>query len=180
MDWHRPRIECLLDAGCDLLAIETIPSIKEAAAILDLLAAEFGHAKAWLSFSARNETQLCNGQTFANAYNTFKNNKQLIAVGINCSSPAHINGLLKSVTRSSDDLPFVIYTNFYGKAWEVSKEWRTNEDIAQEDTTVEFILRLLPVWIKLGAKYVGGCCNFSAMDMAKIRATLDDLKQNHI
>ena len=28
IDWHRPRFECLIKSGCDLLAIETIPSIK--------------------------------------------------------------------------------------------------------------------------------------------------------
>ena len=37
-EFHRPRIQALLEAGCDLLAIETIPNGAEAAAILQLLA----------------------------------------------------------------------------------------------------------------------------------------------
>lgn len=52
MKWHRPRLECLLEEGCDLIALETIPSIKEATALLTLLA-EFPTAKAWLSFSCK-------------------------------------------------------------------------------------------------------------------------------
>jgi len=35
-DFHRPRIQALLEAGSDLLAIETIPNGVEAAAILGL------------------------------------------------------------------------------------------------------------------------------------------------
>ena len=36
-DLHAPRIEALLEAGVDLLAFETIPTIREAAVLLDLL-----------------------------------------------------------------------------------------------------------------------------------------------
>ena len=36
-DVHAPRIEALLEAGVDLLAFETIPTVREAAVLLDLL-----------------------------------------------------------------------------------------------------------------------------------------------
>lgn len=52
MDWHRVRLECLLEADCDLLAIETMPSIKEALAVTTLLAS-YPNAKAWLAFSCK-------------------------------------------------------------------------------------------------------------------------------
>lgn len=50
--WHRPQVDCLAGAGPDLIAFETIPSIKEAEALVGLLR-EFPHAKAWLSFSCK-------------------------------------------------------------------------------------------------------------------------------
>lgn len=50
--WHRPQIECLAAAGADLVAFETIPSIKEAEALVELLR-EFPNSKAWLSFSCK-------------------------------------------------------------------------------------------------------------------------------
>ncbi|KAM9482351.1 homocysteine S-methyltransferase YbgG isoform 2-T2 [Clarias gariepinus] len=53
-NWHRPQIRCLVAAGADLLALETIPSLKEAEALVELLR-EFPDAKAWLSFSCRME-----------------------------------------------------------------------------------------------------------------------------
>jgi len=51
-EFHRDRIEALLDAGVDLLAMETIPVLGEALVLLDLIS-EYPHAKAWLSFQCR-------------------------------------------------------------------------------------------------------------------------------
>ena len=36
-DFHRPRMEALLEAGADLLAIETIPSVREAEVLVGLV-----------------------------------------------------------------------------------------------------------------------------------------------
>ena len=60
-DFHRPRIQALLEAGSDLLAIETIPNGAEAAAILRLLAEEFPQAEAYLSFVAQSENAISDG-----------------------------------------------------------------------------------------------------------------------
>ncbi|KAL1457543.1 hypothetical protein WDU94_007759, partial [Cyamophila willieti] len=51
-EWHRPRIEALVEAGVDILAFETIPSSKEAMVLLELLK-EWPNQKAWLSFSCK-------------------------------------------------------------------------------------------------------------------------------
>lgn len=48
-DFHRPRIEALLAAGPDVLALETLPDPAEAEALLTVLA-ETG-APAWLSYT---------------------------------------------------------------------------------------------------------------------------------
>lgn len=50
--WHRPRMAALVDAGVDLLAIETIPALMEAIAVLKLIK-EFPGVKAWVTFSCR-------------------------------------------------------------------------------------------------------------------------------
>lgn len=52
MDWHRPQVAALVEAGVDMLAVETIPSLKEAEAILRLLK-EFPAAKAYVTFSCK-------------------------------------------------------------------------------------------------------------------------------
>ena len=101
-----------MEAKCDLIAIETIPSIKEARAIVKLLG-EFPDAKAWLSFSAKDETSICNGDQFSDAYTEFSKNDQLVAIGINCTYPKLIAPLLQTIKCDANLLPkpFVVYTN---------------------------------------------------------------------
>lgn len=52
-DWHRPRINALVEAGVDILAIETIPSVVEAEMLIDLIKTEYPDTRAWLTFSVR-------------------------------------------------------------------------------------------------------------------------------
>ena len=49
-DVHAPRIDALLEAGADLLAIETIPTVREAEVLVRLV--EERDARAWLSYNA--------------------------------------------------------------------------------------------------------------------------------
>ncbi|KAJ8970694.1 hypothetical protein NQ314_001076 [Rhamnusium bicolor] len=49
--WHIPRIKALVEAGVDLLALETIPCKVEAEMLVTLLKEQFPNTKAWLSFS---------------------------------------------------------------------------------------------------------------------------------
>ncbi len=46
-DWHRPRLEVIADAAPDLLAVETIPDVDEAEALVDLL--RYVGLPAWVS-----------------------------------------------------------------------------------------------------------------------------------
>lgn len=57
-EWHRPRIEALVEAGVDLLALETIPCKSEAEMLVELIK-EYPAVKAWLCFS-------CNVRFFYN------------------------------------------------------------------------------------------------------------------
>ena len=95
-----------------MIAIETIPSIKEARAVVKLLA-EFPALKAWLAFSAKDEKHICNGDLLSDAYVEFSTNDQLVAIGINCTSAKYISLLLKSARdeTASAAKPFIVYTN---------------------------------------------------------------------
>lgn len=50
--WHRPRIEALIAAGVNMLALETIPAQAEAEMLAQLLK-EYPHVKAFLAFSCK-------------------------------------------------------------------------------------------------------------------------------
>lgn len=62
IDWHRPRIEALIEGGVDILALETLPCTKEALALLRLLK-EYPSTKAWISFSIKVCTSFSNSFT---------------------------------------------------------------------------------------------------------------------
>jgi homocysteine S-methyltransferase len=47
--WHRPRLEVLADAGADVLALETVPDVDEAEALVNLIRG-LG-VPAWLSYT---------------------------------------------------------------------------------------------------------------------------------
>lgn len=53
IEWHRPRLVALLQAGVDFLAIETFPALVEAKAVLKLLEQEAPNTPAWISFSCK-------------------------------------------------------------------------------------------------------------------------------
>lgn len=52
IEWHRPQVNALIEAGVDMLAFETIPAQKEAEGLVQLLR-EFPSSKAWISFSCK-------------------------------------------------------------------------------------------------------------------------------
>lgn len=52
-NWHKPRINALVEAGVDLLALETIPSLIEAEVLINLVRDKCPDMKAWLTFSVR-------------------------------------------------------------------------------------------------------------------------------
>src|SRR5690606_24842545 len=82
--FHRPRLHLLAEAGPDVLALETVPDIREAEA---LLAAIDGIGlPAWLSYTIDGDRTRA-GQPLADAFAVAAGQPDIIAVGVNCSTP---------------------------------------------------------------------------------------------
>ena len=64
-DFHRPRLDALVAAGVDILAIETIPTVREAEVLIGLLD-EVG-VPAWLSYSCRDGRSTSAGEPIEDA-----------------------------------------------------------------------------------------------------------------
>lgn len=170
MNWHRPRIEALLSAGADLLAIETIPCEQEAEALVDLLK-EYPDAKAWLSFSCgKDGASLANGSNFQDvAMRCYRESLpgQILAIGVNCLSPKIVASLLKGINDDGNlNIPLVVYSNS-GEVYSTEEGWKKEdcESIALADFVHE--------WLDLGVRYIGGCCRTKAEDIANIRAQIE-------
>jgi homocysteine S-methyltransferase len=149
MDFHRERMATLLDAGADMLACETIPTLLEARALARLLQ-EFPDAAAWFSFTARDAEHISHGETFAEVVTEIALHPQAAAIGINCSSPRYISALIK-IARNATSKPIVVYPNS-GETYDVTtNSWQGT--IACEDFGPQ-----TREWYALGARVLGGCC----------------------
>ncbi|XP_028655879.1 uncharacterized protein zgc:172121 isoform X1 [Erpetoichthys calabaricus] len=158
-NWHRQQIQCLVSAGVDLLAMETIPSQKEAEALVDLLK-EFPDTRAWLSYSCKDEQCISHGERFADAVKVASRSKQLIAIGLNCCSPASVSPLLASAVKPPD-LVWIVYPNS-GEEWDVDSGWKSEK-------RPHSIADLSLEWEKQGAGLIGGCCRITPLDIAELR-----------
>ncbi len=158
IDLHRPRMEVLADTGADLFAFETIPSLLEAEALLELIR-EFPGKCAWLSYSCSDEEHISHGERFSDCVALAENSDQIVAVGLNCTAPQHATGLLESAAST---LPLVVYPNS-GEQWNPDGNHWTGDGCAK-----------MPVldWHKAGARLLGGCCRTSIDEITRMRSRL--------
>ena len=160
--FHAERIDWLIGASPDLLAIETIPSGQEAEVLADLLRARPA-SPAWVSFQCRDAHSLADGTPFSDAVATVSTVPSVVAVGVNCVDPALVEPLL-ICARGVTDLPLVAYPND-GRIWDAAaRAWRGAERLADADMVVR--------WRDLGARYIGGCCGTRPATIERLRAAL--------
>ncbi|WP_395691459.1 homocysteine S-methyltransferase [Nocardioides sp.] len=154
-DFHRRRLELLAAAGPDLLAVETIPDLDEAAVLVPLLE-EVG-LPAWFSYSVRGSAT-CAGQPVAEAYAVLGGCRVLVAAGVNCSAQEDVLGAVRSAVAATG-LPAVAYPN-RGGHWDASaKRWEYADAVD---------LALVDEWVSAGAELVGGCCGTGPADIAAL------------
>jgi len=180
-DWHRVRIDAVLAAGVDALAIETIPCLMEAEALIELLCAEYKHAKFWISFQCKDGTSIAHGEKFSEAalrvWDIIKEKNamnNLLAIGVNCLHPRFITPLFKSLNGNLTNekrLPLVAYPNS-GEVYDVQNGWTGREDCIPLENYVS-------EWIALGVKIVGGCCRTYARDITRIKNTVKNICCGH-
>jgi homocysteine S-methyltransferase len=163
MDFHRPRLAVLAQDGADLLACETVPSLLEAEALVRLLA-EIPNVRAWLSCSCKDGLHLSHGEPFKAVVELANSSDQIVAVGVNCTTPQWIESLLLGVQPVATK-PLLVYPN-RGEGWDaVAKCWI-------EDSGVDEFGTLARRWYTAGARLIGGCCRTTPADIAVMAAAL--------
>jgi homocysteine S-methyltransferase len=159
--FHQQRLEVLVAAEPDLLAIETVPDVDEARAIVDALHRIGAGVPAWLSFSCADARHTCAGQDIEEAADLVAGAAELAAIGVNCTSPDHIGGLARRIRRRTPDLPVVVYPNA-GRVWDGrASEWLGSGLDRLPDEAVA-------AWFADGVTLVGGCCGLGPAAVAAI------------
>ena len=157
-DFHRDRLAALIATKPDLLAVETIPELAEAAAVIELIDEIDPGIPFWISFSCKSESELSSGEKFADAISLVNSSPSAAAVGINCTKPSFIAPLLACAPSK---LPFVVYPNS-GREWDaVAKVWLGPINSSFEIADIQG-------WKSLGATVIGGCCGVSPSDIAQL------------
>jgi len=159
-DFHRPRIAALAASGADLLAIETIPSAREALLLAELLQ-EHPSVAAWVSFSCKDERHTCEGQDVGAAVATLNDFAQIIAVGVNCTAPEFVEPLLRRM-RTATGKPLLAYPNSGERYDAAAKIWLPAESAC-------CFAAQAPRWFRAGARLIGGCCRTTPRDIGAIK-----------
>jgi homocysteine S-methyltransferase len=160
-DFHRPRLAVLAHAGADFLACETIPCLREARVLANLLQ-EFPDTCAWISFSCKDGEHNGEGEDIGDCAAELERYPQIAAVGVNCTAPQHIAPLLRRM-RDATDKPLVAYPNS-GEIYEASsKRWSGG--------VLEFGAQARE-WYAEGARLIGGCCRTGPADIRHVKQCL--------
>ena len=158
-EWHRPRIAQLVDAGADVLALETIPGAAEVEALLAEV--DGSGVDCWLSVTCAGDRTRA-GEPAAEVFAMARGVAEVIAVGVNCTDPADASALV-GVAATASDKPVVVYPNS-GETWDaVARRWTG---------TAAFTSDSVRGWVRDGARLIGGCCRVAPEEIAEIARQL--------
>lgn len=158
--WHHQRWHILAASGADILACETCPSYSELEAYCHLLS-ETPHMPAWVSFTARDGRHISDGTPIADCAARLHHVPNVVAVGVNCTSPRLMPELITAV-RSATDKYVIVYPNSGERYDAVHKTWGGESDPATFGT-------MSREWRKMGAVMIGGCCRTRPAHIRQIR-----------
>ncbi|QIX02231.1 hypothetical protein AMS68_007748 [Peltaster fructicola] len=164
--FHRGRIQALVEAGADVLCLETMPNLEEVRALLELLTEEFPTAIMVLSCTLKDATHISDGSSIPELLVMLKQlSTQIVGFGVNCVPPDLITDFLNSA-RALTDIPLLCYPNS-GEVYDgASNTWSgtaTHQDLAS---------RTVEEWIPAGVRLVGGCCRTTPEDIRNLVSAL--------
>ncbi|MET7633138.1 MULTISPECIES: homocysteine S-methyltransferase [unclassified Streptomyces] len=157
--FHRPRIEALAAAGPDVLALETVPDVDEAEALLR--AVEGCGLPVWLSYSVAGDRTRA-GQPLEKAFALAAGHERVVAVGVNCCDPADADRAVETAAEVTGK-PVVVYPNS-------GERWDSEDRVWTGGAT--FDPGRVRGWQAVGARLVGGCCRVGPASIAKLAELL--------
>jgi homocysteine S-methyltransferase len=163
--FHRERLAVLAATDADVLAVETIPQLEEAMAIVRLLD-EAPAVRAWVSFSCADDGHLRSGVPIETAVEAVAGSPCVVAVGVNCTAPEHVEALVRRA-RSVTTKPIVVYPNS-GEGWDAAARRWTGSGTDRVDPAA------VRRWHDAGAALIGGCCRVTPDQIALVAAELID------
>jgi homocysteine S-methyltransferase len=170
MAFHLPRIKIFAElkneGKVDLLAIETIPSLREIEVILQILKS-FPELEAWISVTLKDAGHLSAGDPIEKFFALVNENPQIVAAGANCSPPELLLEFCETA-RPHAKKPLVAYPNSGETFNAVTKSWSGENPIRAWE-------KLSHGFFRSGARWIGGCCRTGPEEILAIAAGRDSL-----
>jgi homocysteine S-methyltransferase len=161
LEFHAERFAVLAESGADVLACETIPSLAEARALVQLIGTQT--TPAWLSVTSRDGRATAHGEPLADVARLVDDVQNIAAVGVNCVHPDVVLAAIREL-RAATDKPIVVYPNS-GERWNAERR-------AWEGNPGSDLAALAPDWVEAGATLIGGCCRTGPADIARLARTI--------
>jgi homocysteine S-methyltransferase len=159
-DWHLPRARVLAESGADLLALETVPDLDEAEALVCVVREL--DVPCWLTYTI-DGCRTRAGQPLSDAFAIVADVPQVIAAGVNCCAPSDVAAAV-CLAREVTGKPVIAYPNS-GESWNsTARVWEGAKGPSVTD--------LAPQWVACGADIIGGCCRVTPADIAEITRLL--------
>ncbi|KAM7276625.1 hypothetical protein ACFE04_018491 [Oxalis oulophora] len=167
-DFHRRRLQILVEAGPDLLAFETIPNKIEAQACVELLEEEDVKIPSWICFGCVDGENAPSGESLMEILDVINKSEKVSAVGINCAPPQFMESLICKL-RELTEKKIIVYPNS-GEIWDgKAKKWLPSPCF--DDDTFQLSARR---WRELGANLIGGCCRTTPCTIQAVSNILKD------
>ncbi|MFC4492528.1 homocysteine S-methyltransferase [Streptomyces ovatisporus] len=149
--FHRPRVSALAAAEPDVLALETVPDVDEAEAMLR--ASRACGLPVWLSYTVDGPRTRA-GQPLADAFAVAAGEQQVVAVGVNCCAARDVSHAVE-VAAATTGKPVVVYPNS-GERWDPDR--RAWAGRATYSSGPGGAASWAADWFARGARLIGGCC----------------------
>ena len=159
---HTELAQHLYAAGCDLLLIETMNTVREAVAATR--AAEATGLPVWVSFMLGPDNHLLSGETLKEAlHEVMAYHPQ--AVLVNCIPVAQVPLALDELRQ---EIPSDVLVGAYANAGHVEEEgWSMEHGV----TPVAYA-QAASGWRRMGARILGGCCGTTPEHIAALTERL--------
>jgi homocysteine S-methyltransferase len=189
--FHKPRYQRAVALFPDAIAFETIPSLLEVKALVQLLLLSDNNSRSskhqqkkkqqqpacWISLACRNDTELNDGTPVTTALKLLRQVPvaKLQGIGFNCCSLASLSGLV-DVLIKDNDRAIVIYPNSGEDYNGTSHSWEPGTGCTNDQ---EFANALLGILQKIRTSstidplptiLVGGCCRTRPAAIAALQS----------
>ncbi|WP_414043958.1 homocysteine S-methyltransferase [Macrococcus sp. EM39E] len=158
IEYHKERLDILIEAGVSVFAFETIPNIEELKAVKTLLV-DYPNIEAWISVTLKDSIHLSDGTALLDVIELVNDIPNVYAFGVNCTSVKVIDGAVDVLVEKSEK-PIILYPNGGRKYDAVKKAWIDQEDASLIEAAVK--------WKDKGVKIIGGCCQVGPEEIGSL------------